>query len=359
MARELRATDARVLVLDRYEIGERQTSACAAPTEWLTNLGLEAAILQTFDALVFHTPTIIGPLAAAVDVLDLRLPAAVRAAVGPARAVDRVRDRQGLRAHRRRRPHRPRRRLGGADRRRAGLAAAARPRPRGHPARGADVARARGPSGRDGRRSRGLDPQGLHRGGLRLVVPRRRRGPGGRRLLRAAPPRQGADRPPRRRPRPPARRLPGQLDPARDPPGRRRRRLLRRRLGRPLHPADRRGDPHGALLRDRRGARAAGRARGRADPRAGARALRALLGRARLEVRVDEALAGHGVAPAPPRPRRARALDDQPPRRRVGVRALLAHRPAGVRAARAARWRCRARTPRSSRPRRGSRAAAR
>ena len=68
---------------------------------------------------------------------------------------------------------------------------------------------------------------------------------------------------------------------------------------------------------------------------AGARALRALLGRARLEVRVDEALAGHGVAPAPPCPRRARALDDAPPRRRVGLRALLAHRPAGVRAARA------------------------
>ena len=35
VARELRATGARVLVLDRYEIGERQTSACAAPTEWL------------------------------------------------------------------------------------------------------------------------------------------------------------------------------------------------------------------------------------------------------------------------------------------------------------------------------------
>ena len=33
IARELRATGARVLVLDRYEIGERQTSACAAPTE--------------------------------------------------------------------------------------------------------------------------------------------------------------------------------------------------------------------------------------------------------------------------------------------------------------------------------------
>src|SRR3954447_5387695 len=56
VARELRATGARVLVLDRYEIGERQTSACAAPTEWLRNLGVEASIRQTFDSLLVHTP---------------------------------------------------------------------------------------------------------------------------------------------------------------------------------------------------------------------------------------------------------------------------------------------------------------
>jgi flavin-dependent dehydrogenase len=58
VARELRATGARVLVLDRYEIGERQTSACAAPTEWLRNMGLEASIRQTFDSLVVHTPRV-------------------------------------------------------------------------------------------------------------------------------------------------------------------------------------------------------------------------------------------------------------------------------------------------------------
>src|SRR3982751_6387500 len=56
VARELRATSARVLVLDRYEIGERQTSACAAPTEWLRNLGLEGSIRQSFDSLLVHTP---------------------------------------------------------------------------------------------------------------------------------------------------------------------------------------------------------------------------------------------------------------------------------------------------------------
>jgi flavin-dependent dehydrogenase len=55
VARELRASRARVMVVDRYEIGERQTSACAAPTEWLENLGLEDSIRQTFDTIVMHT----------------------------------------------------------------------------------------------------------------------------------------------------------------------------------------------------------------------------------------------------------------------------------------------------------------
>jgi flavin-dependent dehydrogenase len=56
VARELRGTGARVLVLDRYEIGERQTSACAAPTSWLRNLGLAGSVRQTFGSLVVHTP---------------------------------------------------------------------------------------------------------------------------------------------------------------------------------------------------------------------------------------------------------------------------------------------------------------
>ncbi|MFL5839933.1 MAG: NAD(P)/FAD-dependent oxidoreductase, partial [Thermoleophilaceae bacterium] len=56
IARELTGSGARVMVLDRYEIGERQTSACAAPTVWLERLGLAASIRQTFDELVVHTP---------------------------------------------------------------------------------------------------------------------------------------------------------------------------------------------------------------------------------------------------------------------------------------------------------------
>src|SRR3954468_15828255 len=58
VARELRATGARVLIVDRYEVGERQTSACAAPTEWLRNLGVEASIRQTFGSLLVHTPDV-------------------------------------------------------------------------------------------------------------------------------------------------------------------------------------------------------------------------------------------------------------------------------------------------------------
>jgi flavin-dependent dehydrogenase len=56
VARQLAGSGARVLLVDRYEIGERQTSACAAPTEWLAAMGVEESIKQTFGELVVHTP---------------------------------------------------------------------------------------------------------------------------------------------------------------------------------------------------------------------------------------------------------------------------------------------------------------
>ncbi len=56
VARELAGSGARVLIVDRYEVGERQTSACAAPTGWLEALGLQASMRQTFPELVIHTP---------------------------------------------------------------------------------------------------------------------------------------------------------------------------------------------------------------------------------------------------------------------------------------------------------------
>jgi len=46
VARELAGTGASVLLVDRYEVGERATSACAAPTPWLHALGLSDAIRQ-------------------------------------------------------------------------------------------------------------------------------------------------------------------------------------------------------------------------------------------------------------------------------------------------------------------------
>ncbi|MDX6642357.1 MAG: hypothetical protein QOD76_319 [Solirubrobacteraceae bacterium] len=56
VARELSGAGARVLMLDRYEIGERQTSACGIPTVWMHALGVEDAIQQTFPELLVHTP---------------------------------------------------------------------------------------------------------------------------------------------------------------------------------------------------------------------------------------------------------------------------------------------------------------
>jgi len=56
VARQLRGSGAEVMLLDRYEIGERQTSACGAPTAWLQAMGLEDSMRQEFSELVVHTP---------------------------------------------------------------------------------------------------------------------------------------------------------------------------------------------------------------------------------------------------------------------------------------------------------------
>src|SRR5947208_15502379 len=74
VARELRGSGARVLILDRYEIGERQTSACAAPTAWLEALGLQRSVRQTLGELVVHTPhtTVRLPLPFTFSTFDYR-----------------------------------------------------------------------------------------------------------------------------------------------------------------------------------------------------------------------------------------------------------------------------------------------
>jgi menaquinone-9 beta-reductase len=56
VARELAGCGADVLVVDRYEIGERATSACAAPTPWLHAMGVERSIRQELPCMGFHTP---------------------------------------------------------------------------------------------------------------------------------------------------------------------------------------------------------------------------------------------------------------------------------------------------------------
>jgi menaquinone-9 beta-reductase len=56
VARELANSGADVLLIDRYEIGERQTSACGIPTGWLDALDLHQSLQQTFGELVIHTP---------------------------------------------------------------------------------------------------------------------------------------------------------------------------------------------------------------------------------------------------------------------------------------------------------------
>lgn len=55
-ARALAGSGADVLVVDRYAIGERQTSACAVPTPWLDALGLQVSGRQELPCMGFHTP---------------------------------------------------------------------------------------------------------------------------------------------------------------------------------------------------------------------------------------------------------------------------------------------------------------
>ena len=117
VARELAGSGAEVLVIDRYEIGERQTSACGIPTGWLEVMELigrpSADLRRARDPHAAHDRA----LRAAVDVLHLRLSDPLRPAGRAGRL--RVRDREGRRRRRRRRAHRPRRDARAADRRRA------------------------------------------------------------------------------------------------------------------------------------------------------------------------------------------------------------------------------------------------
>jgi menaquinone-9 beta-reductase len=87
VARELAGSGADVLVLDRYEIGERQTSACGIPTEWLSAMDLDPSARQEFSELVVHTPhgTSRFPLPWTFSTFDYRELCGLLAAQGDAR----------------------------------------------------------------------------------------------------------------------------------------------------------------------------------------------------------------------------------------------------------------------------------
>jgi flavin-dependent dehydrogenase len=56
VARELAGSGADVLLVDRYEIGERPTSACATPTPWLAAMGVTESSSQEIPHMRFTTP---------------------------------------------------------------------------------------------------------------------------------------------------------------------------------------------------------------------------------------------------------------------------------------------------------------
>jgi flavin-dependent dehydrogenase len=56
VARELAGTGADVLLIDRYAIGERQTSACAVPEGWLRTMGAERSLRAVLPDMTFTTP---------------------------------------------------------------------------------------------------------------------------------------------------------------------------------------------------------------------------------------------------------------------------------------------------------------
>ena len=97
-ARELAGSGADVLVLDRYGIGERPTSACGIPTDWLRALGLMELELQRFGELVVHTAGRDDGARPPLHLLDLQLRRDVRAALARLRRDFEIATVEGARA---------------------------------------------------------------------------------------------------------------------------------------------------------------------------------------------------------------------------------------------------------------------
>ena len=283
VARELAGSGADVLIVDRYEIGERQTSACGIPTEWLRATGPDGCrapalrraghphaprrrsryqLPWTFST--FDYRELCELLWERVRRRASRPPRSTAAAAAQRRRRDRGRDRPRHRSPRR-----------WSSTRSAGAACSAA----GDGYQPPDAPLSRGLEVHPGGGGEDLEIWIDRRyvpAGYGWSLPGRRRAADRGRLLRPALPRQGHDRAAGRGPRQASRtRYQGNWIPHKLRRGDRGRHLLRRRLGRPLPAAQRRGDPHRALLRDRpraascagssRAARAASRRR-RATP---------------------------------------------------------------------------------------------
>src|SRR3954454_253786 len=348
VARELRGSGARVLIVDRYEVGERQTSACAAPTEWLVNLGLEGSIRQTVGSLLVHTPSrsLRWRVPFTFSTFDYRTLCALLHAQGDAEfETAKVDGRTGFTVHTDRGDLTAplivdalgwRRVLSRAE---PGIQP-----PEARLSRGLEVH----PSGNGADLELWLDPSYVRAGyswsfpageelrvGVGSFDPRNHVKEPTVRLAGdldvAAGRHQGKWIPPQmRRPGGP---LSGQLDPPPDAPPGRGRRVLLRRLGGPLPADDGRGHPHRALLRARVRARAPGGGRGAAGRRTRPDPLRGLLRPPRAGVPVAAARAEPRLARQPDAVDDAGAASDVVAAvHRVVVRPLPADRAAGVRA---------------------------
>ena len=260
VARELRGTGARVLVLDRYEIGERQTSACAAPTDWLAQPRARGSILQTFGSLLVHTPgtTVRWPIGWTFSTFDYRRLCALlweQRGAGTEFETAKVDGRTGTTVHTDRGDVSApllvdalgwRRVLGRHDN--------VQP-PEALLSRGLEV--------HPGGTAEELElwiHKGYVRAGYGWSFPA---GDEVRIGVGSFDPRDHVKEPTVRLTEDlgaAAARLPGQLDPPPAAPGGRGRRVLRRRLRRPLPAAVGRGHPHRLLLRHRRRSGAGGRA---------------------------------------------------------------------------------------------------
>ncbi len=267
-----------MLVIDRYELGERQTSACAMPTGWMRALELMDSLRQSFDEMVVHTPyrTARWSLPWSFSTFDYRELCALlwTQAASPALELETatVTGREGTTVHTDRGELSAPLVVDALGWRRVLSNATPIQPPNARLSRGLEVH----PEGSGEEMELWIDA-GLRARRLRLELSRARRAARRRRLVLALASRQGADRQARPRPRAAGAGLPGQLDP---PPAARRgrgRRVLRRRLRRALPAADRRGHPHGAVLRARLRPRAARRGQRRTHARAGAVALRRVL----------------------------------------------------------------------------------